>query len=207
MRANVYIDGFNLYHALQADHHKWLNLRALSRVFLPPESHVIGTIYYFSAYATWRPASYKRHREYIKALEATGVTPVLGSFKAKDRMCKMCGAKYIGHEEKESDINIAVNLLNDAVEDRFDLAILISSDSDLCPALRLVKSKYPGKEIRIVTPRPLKTSYDLVSAAGGTGCYRQIRPVHFGRSLFAEQVLDAEGNIAAVRPPKYAPPA
>ena len=34
-------------------------------------------VFYFSAYATWRPNSYRRHREYVRALQATGVTIVM----------------------------------------------------------------------------------------------------------------------------------
>lgn len=206
MRVNVYIDGFILYHALQKEHHKWLNLHGLARIFAPPPKHVIKRVYYFTAYATWRPGSFRRHQEYVRALQASGVIPVLGRFKEKDRSCFKCGAQYKGHEEKESDINIAVTILDDAFEDRFDLAILISSDSDLCPALRLVRSKYPSKVLKIITPRALNTSYDLVNAAGGKEFYRQIRPVHFERSLLDRDVKDSAGNIVAVRPEKYDPP-
>ena len=44
---------------------------------------------------------------------------------------------WIAYEEKETDVNIATALIEDAVEDRYDIAILVSGDSDLRPLLRV----------------------------------------------------------------------
>ena len=77
MRVTAFIDGFNLYHAVDdtGQHHlKWINLRALCEKFAPSPQFDLTDIFYFSAYATWRPDAYKRHREYVKALKSVGVT-------------------------------------------------------------------------------------------------------------------------------------
>lgn len=47
-------------------------------------------------------------RIYVAALRYVGVVPVMGQFKNKDRWCNSCGAKWMGHEEKETDVNIAL---------------------------------------------------------------------------------------------------
>jgi hypothetical protein len=52
------IDGFNHYHAihrLRRPELKWLNLMALSRVFLKPVSEELVRVFYFSAYADHMP--------------------------------------------------------------------------------------------------------------------------------------------------------
>jgi hypothetical protein len=38
---------------------------------------------YFSAYATWLPAPYARHRQYVSALKATGVDCHMASASSK----------------------------------------------------------------------------------------------------------------------------
>jgi hypothetical protein len=42
-------------------------------------------------------------------------------------------------EEKMTDVNIAVHILNDAYLNKFDLAVLISNDSDLAEPLKMVQ--------------------------------------------------------------------
>ncbi len=84
-RVSVYVDGFNLYHALDAlgeDHLKWLNLWALSET-LVREGETVTAVKYFSAYATWKPASYRRQQRYVAALQAHGVEVIEGRFKKK----------------------------------------------------------------------------------------------------------------------------
>ena len=84
----VYIDGFNLYHALcrfKDDKVKWLDLSALVKRLLMPKSEQLNTIYYFSAYADWMPPQHSRHIEYVKALEAVGIKTVMGHFKILKR--------------------------------------------------------------------------------------------------------------------------
>jgi hypothetical protein len=133
----VYVDGFNLYHALvrfKDDKVKWLDLRALSLRLISPASERIVGISYFSAYADWLPGPMSRHREYVKALEATSVECILGHFKRKDRHCNACGKSWITHEEKETDVSIGIHLLNDAYKGRYEKAYLVTRDSDLMPS-------------------------------------------------------------------------
>jgi len=58
--------------------------------------------------------------------------------------------KVIKTEEKGSDVNLAVHLLNDAWLNKYDCAVVVSNDSDLAEALRLVREMH--KTIGILTP-------------------------------------------------------
>ena len=69
-------------------------------------------------------------------------------------------AEVLKTEEKGSDVNLAVHLLNDCWLDRYECAIVISNDSDLAEAMRLVK-QHPGKMIGLVTPRIKQRSEKL----------------------------------------------
>ena len=73
------------------------------------------------------------------------MTAVLGRFKEKERSCRACKATWKDHEEKETDVNIGLALARDAYENCFDRAVLITGDSDLTPAVRLVKAKFTRK--------------------------------------------------------------
>lgn len=209
IRVSAFIDGFNFYHAIDdlgAHHLKWVDLWALCRQYAPSPDLELTQVFYFSAFATWRPNAYKRHREYVKALRSVGVTPVMGKFKAKDRQCRKCGQRWVHHEEKETDVNIALYLLSEATKDTYDRALLVSGDSDLGPAIRMVRSQFPDKQLRILAPLGRGYSMDLFNAAGGKQHCRQLRDVHVERALFPKEVLDANGKILAVRPAKYEPP-
>jgi len=56
-------------------------------------------------------------------------------------------------EEKGSDVNLAVHLLNDAWRDVYDCAVVVSNDSDLAESMRLVRLHHPAKVIGLIFPR------------------------------------------------------
>jgi len=210
IRVAAFVDGFNLYHALRdlgRDHLQWLNLRTLCENFAPRPALSLVDVFYFSAYATWRPSSYRRYREYVRALQANGVKVIMGRFKGKDRRCWRCQAAWKDHEEKETDVNIALQLLLGGLRGRFDRALLPSGDSDLAPAVRLLRAEVPGVDVRILTPPGRLHSMELVDAAGGLKYGRRVEQVQVERSLLPSEVRDRTGRLVALRPAEYEPPA
>ena len=148
IRIACFIDGFNLYHAINnigRNELKWLDLWKLMECFVNPHIHEIIAVYYFSAFAEWLPDAFARHRAYVAALEQRGVKPVMGRFKRKDMSCKGCGRTWIAHEEKESDVNIAIWMVREAFNSNYDEAFLVSQDSDLAPALGFRYGLSPAK--------------------------------------------------------------
>jgi len=209
VRIVAYVDGFNLYHAiaeLGEPSLKWLDLRGLCERFVPhsdPDS--LKSVYYYSAFATWRHSAHKRHRQYVKALEANGVTCVLARFKPKPLDCHRCGHQWTHHEEKETDVRLALGLVMGAVKDEYDRALLVTADSDLVPAVRLVRREHPKKDIRIVTPPGRDPCEALVMAAGGKRQGRCIGRDHLLKCLLPPEVVDPDGTVVARRPSEYAP--
>ena len=53
---------------------------------------------------------------------------------------------------KETKVSIGITLLNDAHKCRFDRAYLVTRDSDLMPAVKMVRTEFPVKEIVTVAP-------------------------------------------------------
>jgi uncharacterized LabA/DUF88 family protein len=205
-RVICFVDGFNLYHALKdigIPHLKWLDLRKLFSHLTRSKSQIITQILFFSAYPTWKPASYLRHRQYISAISATGVTPVMGQFKNKPKECLKCEAKWVSHEEKETDVNLALAMLDLAYKNQYDHAYVLTRDSDLAPALHKVKQNFPEKKIMVLAPYNYRHSSELIQASDG---HKTIKLHHLSTSLFPEDVYDAGGNFVVKRPLEYAPP-
>lgn len=153
-RVIVYIDGFNLYHAindLRRPHLKWLCVRTMAESLLRKDE-ILKAVKYFSAYATWMPDRYARHRDYTDAILSRGAILQMGLFKEKPRKCLSCGAKWKGHEEKETDVQIAVHMVADALKDEAERLILISADTDLGPAVKMIAAGAPKCEVFVATP-------------------------------------------------------
>ncbi len=156
LRAAFYVDGFNLYHSikdLRNDRLKWLSLGALAKELIPSRDEQVNSISYFSALAHVRGMdSVKRHETYLAALRKEGVTCILGRFKGQPRKCYACGNCWKHPEEKETDVNIAIQMVADAYEDKFDVCYLVTADTDLVPPLQFIKAQFPNKMIVAVSP-------------------------------------------------------
>jgi hypothetical protein len=126
VRVVFLVDGFNLYHSvLDAEkqlHQRlhWLDIAGMCGAQLSSIGQTVGRcevgdIYYFSALAhhveSSRPGTVKRHQTYLWALKSTGVHVELAQFKEKDRWCPLCHRSSKSHEEKETDVALAVRLL------------------------------------------------------------------------------------------------
>lgn len=167
MRTYVYIDGFNLYYgAVKGTRFKWLDLYALVRKILHAR-HEILCLKYFTAIVSARPNdAEKPHRQqtFIRALEAhiPNLLVYYGHFLSHPKTARRAeqgtGQRFvevIHTEEKGSDVNLAVHLLNDAWKDAYDCGVVISNDSDLAEAMKLVREER-SKRIGIISPyRPV----------------------------------------------------
>lgn len=213
----AFVDGFNLYHAIddldidpktkrplrQKQHLKWLDLRALASAFVPPSREEVVAVHYFSAFATWLPDAYQRHLDYVRALESTGTHVVMGNFKKKYRQCNQCNTRWLGHEEKESDVNLALYLLDMAYQDAYDKAFLITADTDLVPAIKMVRQRFPQKEVIALIPKSrFQNAMELRQACNSAS---RIEEQHLERNLFPAVISLPDGAVIA-RPAKYQPP-
>lgn len=159
------VDGFNLYHSVPAAARafggsgtEWLNIDALCRSYL----HIVGSgatldrIYYFSALAKHleakNPDVTKRHRDLIRCLEDTGINIHLARFKRKTITCNHCGKTLTRREEKETDVAIAVVLLELLHTDGADSIVILSGDTDIAPAVRTAKKLFPAKAVGFAFP-------------------------------------------------------
>lgn len=176
-RTNIYIDGFNLYYrSLKNTPFKWLDLKSLLLKLLPND-YFIETIKYFTApvSALDDPQRPLRQNTYIRALETyiPEIKVYYGKFLSHPTMMPLANPDYpqkskdlrlldaqgnpvfkrvVRTDEKGSDVNMAIHILNDAWLNKYDCAVLVSNDSDIAGALSFVKENHPTKEIGLIIP-------------------------------------------------------
>jgi uncharacterized LabA/DUF88 family protein len=198
-RVVAYAHGFNLYFGLKAGYgrrYHWLDLQVLVTSLLQPGQE-LREVLYFTARVKNDPDAALRQSTYLDALAAhcQRVYRVEGRFQEKPRVCNSCGASWTGYEEKETDLNIATALIEDAVEDRYDTAILVTGDSDLRPAVAAVKRLRPGKRIIAAFP-PGRHSRVLVRAVDA---YIPISHTKV-RNAQLPSIIFAKGGVRLTRP-------
>jgi hypothetical protein len=99
-----------------------------------------------------------------------------------------------------------VYLLDLAYRNAFDRALVVSGDSDLVPAVRMVTERFPDKGFRIIAPVGRGFSMDLLNVAGGKKSGRRMKESHLESALLPEEVLASDGRSVIARPTEYDPP-
>lgn len=202
MRTNVYVDGFNLYYgAVRKTPYRWLNLDALFKLLLP--KNAIQDIKYFTALVSARPndpTQPQRQQLYLRALGTLpSVSVHLGHFLVHEVMMPLVVApgqpqqyaKVIKTEEKGSDVNLATHLLHDAHMNRFDIAVVVSNDSDLLAPIKIVRNEL-GKKVGVLNPqknpsRAILPHIDFI---------KQIRHGALQAAQFPNQLTDQHGAFS-----------
>ena len=162
IRTNIYIDGFNFYYrALRGTAYRWLGIGKLAHLLLPRNQ--INRIRYFTAVVTSRPSDptqAQRQQAYLRALRTIpNLTVHYGHFLANTKRRPLARQPQTGprvvevldSEEKGSDVNLASHLLMDGFEEDYELAVVISNDSDLQLPVRMVRTRL-GKQVGVFDP-------------------------------------------------------
>lgn len=163
MKAIVYVDGFNLYYgAVKDTSYKWLNIQRMAELLLPKEQ-ILG-IKYFTARISARPndpTQPARQQIYLRALRTLPSLQIIyGHYLSHPVFMPLASpqvgqskyAEVIKTEEKGSDVNLAVHMLNDGYQKAYELAVLVSNDSDLLEAIRIVQGQL-GLRVGILNPQ------------------------------------------------------
>lgn len=95
-------------------------------------------------------------------------------------------------EEKGSDVNLAVHLINDAWQSKFDVALVISNDTDLCTPIHMVANQL-NLPVIVANPHQRAMAHSLRNVAPYT---RHIRPQH----LAASQLPSVIAGTNATKP-------
>ncbi len=159
-RCTVYIDAFNWYYGIfiHRPEWKWLNIQSYFEALRLDEDVV--QVYFFTAIVEPNhhvSAKRDRQKRYLTALRSLPkVEVVLGKYQERTVTCRAepCPRRlqYRVGEEKKTDVNIAIRLIDDALNDRTDSMIIVSADSDLEPAVEWVRRHHPGIKVSVYVP-------------------------------------------------------
>ena len=110
-----------------------------------------------------------RHKAFLRCLEDTGVIVELRRFKKKTIKWPhpQCGRTFVKHEEKETDVAIALKLIEIFLTNKCDVAVLVTGDTDLAPAVRTAHRLFPSKKILFAFP-PYRKNRELAQLAPGS---------------------------------------
>ena len=200
MKTNVYGDGFNLYYgAVKGTPYRWLNIAAMCRLLLPRDN--IHQIKYFTALVDPRPGDPDqriRQETYLRALATIpNLSIIFGFFLTHEVTMPLAGApgsyaRVIKTEEKGSDVNIATHLLTDGFKNEYELAVVVSNDSDLLLPIRFVTEEL-GKPVGLLNPHKKHPSVALSPHARFV---KQIRTGVLAKSQFPRALTDRNGSFS-----------
>jgi uncharacterized LabA/DUF88 family protein len=170
LRTNVYIDAFNVYYGCTRNTpYRWLNLARLCEMMLP--SNDIHQIKVFTGKVKGRPHDPDqpaRQQIYFRALETIpNLTLIYGNFLTHRRMMPRAESLASGEleyvevlvtQEKGSDVNLASHMLYDAFVDAYDIAVILSNDSDLAEPVKILRVQMK-KKVGILNPQINRPEY------------------------------------------------
>lgn len=206
LKTIVYVDSFNLYYGcLKGTAYKWLDLAKLVSLLLP--NHQVEKIKYFTAKMVstpHKPSRSTNQQIYLRALATMpSVEITYGRFLSStvrmpcaDPAAKPRTVEVIKTEEKGSDVNLAAHLLMDAVDNAYDLAVVVSNDSDLLLPIQWVRDRFK-KKVGILNPQQ-KHSFSLRQ---NTDWMRPIRQGPLSAAQFSDELQDRDGIFR--KPPKW----
>jgi NYN domain len=164
-QAVVYVDGMNLYHGIKAKYGRkylWLDLFAFAAQLRRPDP--IIRVRYFTTIVAGEPEAARRQETYLAALTSLRpqVEVVRGEFKIKEFRCFRCSSpyhcdcdpvrEYRTYEEKLTDVALGVTIVKDAAQRYGDRSVLITTDTDLTPAIHAAAELAPDRPIYLACP-------------------------------------------------------
>lgn len=208
MRTIIYVDGFNLYYrALKYNpQFKWLNVKALAEDVLSSANEVTAVKYYTARISARIDEDAPRRQQiYFDALETIqGLEIFQGKFLVTKPYAALAPpppngkppflpwpnvVRIVKTEEKGSDVNLGAHLVRDAFTNAFDVAVVLSNDTDLCEPIRIVAEELK-KPVGIICPAE-NVANDLKKVAS---FIRHISHSRLARTQFPNPVVDAKGQ-------------
>lgn len=191
----VYIDSWNFYYGSLNNRgvgYKWINIESWLQKIFP--DYDIQKIKFFTAKSSGKydPTKPARQAMFFRALSTLPSLEIIEGiflFKIKSILTTI-GNKVLAEipEEKGTDVNLAVHLVNDAHNKKFETAVIVSNDSDFVEAVRIVTQELK-LEVGILSPFK-RSNRELCNYATFV---RKVRSGAIKISQFPDNMTDATG--------------
>ncbi|NIG53578.1 NYN domain-containing protein [Chitinophaga sp. Cy-1792] len=173
-KVTFYVDGFNFYYGFRSHaaanpvwkDYYWIDfVKLFSHFVFLHEGQELNKVKYFTA-----PSVHKANRGKQNALFGANIIlngdkfeVINGHHSEKFVNCKaLCGKVFKVLEEKCSDINLALHILQDCIDESVDVVVIVTADSDQLSTIKVLKEKFPKVKVRLYFP-PNRTSMKLKS--------------------------------------------
>jgi uncharacterized LabA/DUF88 family protein len=197
-RVNIYVDGFNFYFGLRSKGWKkyyWLDIVSFFEKFMKPDQ-VLENVYYCTAVAVQNNQGKKDRQDLF--FSANKLNPkfnlVFGKFLKKE--VGRPPNTFTTFEEKQTDVNIAVQLIRGVVLNKCDISIIVSADSDLVPPIEFIRELDPNHKIFCYFP-PKRYSTDLNNRSDATQTLEKYES-RFKNSMLPEKVTLKNGYVIEI---------
>jgi hypothetical protein len=169
IKVNFLVDGYNVYHSIGECIDK---------------GHIThGKWFDYRRYCQW---------------QATGVEVTLGNFKQTVIDCKrQCQLPFNKYEEKKSDVNLGMGVIESFLMDDVDCAVIVTGDTDQVATIEAVRKFFPAKKIGVLLPA-YRQNHDLRIVAD---FYMEIKAEHYENNQLPPVVTLANGKIVTKPPP------
>jgi hypothetical protein len=201
LKTLIYADGFNLYYrALKHTRYKWLNIKDLCVLALG-KRYRVDTIKYYTARVSDKtnPDQPRRQQIYLRELRTIPEARIYyGKFLVHPVRLSLQtplpdGTRSVWvmkTEEKGSDVNLASHLVHDAHKGAFEVAAVVSCDTDLVEPPRIVSQEI-GLPVCLLPPQ-IEGSKSLKAVATEV---RKIGKARLKQAQFPDVVVAADGEI------------
>jgi uncharacterized LabA/DUF88 family protein len=211
-RTTVFVDGLNFHYGVARRFGiRWINLMALCRRVLSPRWHHVTELrLYTSAFIEGDgehadPIGQQMHLRALQCHEA--VVLRFGHFKTRRERLRLAlpdgsagdRVPVLALREKGSDVNLAADLVHLAHQKRFEAAVVVSNDSDLAGAIRIVRQEI-GLPVGVINPQSGRLVRELAEVASFV---RTLRRQDVAASVLPSVLHDAHGPIEC--PPEWGP--
>jgi len=174
-RIVAYIDWFNLYHSIDKylwDDYKWVNYRKMVESFIWPDD-TLENIFLFTAEPKWNNEKLIRHRAFMNVMsQYCWIQVINGNYSSVvrnyewwkmqvvDKMTREplrvrvqpTRFSYETFEEKQTDVNMSLYILEWAFNNYYDKALIFTWDSDIAPSILMAKKHFPDKKFKWILP-------------------------------------------------------
>ncbi|MBB4123135.1 NYN domain-containing protein [Martelella radicis] len=219
MRAIFYVDGFNLYNSRlkKLRQFRWLDIFALGKA-LASEGHVLSHVNFYTAYVSGKidPLAVGKQQAYLAALKTNpDINIHAGNFSINNKWVKLLHPPdarpqgYQWHEpypefvmasipqEKGSDVKLAAHLVRDGYRGDYDVAYVLTNDTDLIEPIRIVTQEL-GLEVVLVPrilPRSPKNPVPPKALKAVSSGFKLIEDEMLAACLLPQQVIKPNGSV------------
>ncbi len=142
-RVAVFIDGNNFYYGLRRIYGKNKSLKVFDfkkfSEFLSGKDKIVNIFYYNAQLDKENnQEKYDSQKQFFEKLKEI---PNFHLILCKLLKRNITGTNQIYYIIKEDDINMAVDMVEGACENRYDTAIIVSGDGDFVPAVKAIQRK------------------------------------------------------------------